>query len=218
MKYISLDKIQNSYPLDKQKKPGIISQTYRTDTDQSIVNQGEFVTGDAKFPIPPSAPPLGDDVVRGSGIQAIAGTSFRFILEIDGVKYSSPEFINDLNSAAEESNPYFNINTVSTISFSSANITTPARNHTIGLKYAEATLNGGSDLINGDHASIIEYINNLVRPVLSTGGDTITNVNDMGSWKVKISNYNPKTDTGMGFEYTDLLEDEKNIGSSEVQQ
>ena len=211
MKYISLDKVQNSYPLDKQKKPGIISQTYRTDTDQSIVNQGEFPTGEAKFPQTPI--PNG-----GSGIQAIPGTSFRFILDIDGVKYSSPEFINDLNAATEESNPYFNVNTVSTISFSSADITTPARDHKIGLKYAEVTLDGGSTLINGDPTSIIGYINNLVRPVLSAGGDTITNVNDMGSWKVKISKYNPKTDSGMGFEYTDLLEDEKNIGSKEVQQ
>jgi len=214
MKYVSLDKVRNSYPLDKQKNSGIISQTYRTDTDQSIVNQGEFPSGDAKFPQPPR---VSRDELSGGGIQPIGGTSFRFILDIDGVKYSSPEFINDLNTAREESNPYFSANTVSTLRISSKDISTPARDYKVGLKYAEVTLDGGSTLINGDHASIIEYIDNLVKPVLTSGGDKITNVNDMGSWKVKISNYNPETDTGMGFEFTDLLEVEKNIGSKEVE-
>lgn len=208
MKYISLDKIRNSYPLDKQKKPGIISQTYRTEADQTIVNQGEYPPSTGAFP----QPPIAND---GAGVQAVSGTSFRFILEIDGVKYTSPEFANDLESAREESNPYFNTNSVSTIRLSSKDITTPSRDYRAGLSYAETSINPGSTLINGDHLSIIKYIDNLVKPVIGQDGDKISNVDDMGSWTVKISSYNPISDTGLGFEFTDVLETEKNIGSRE---
>lgn len=216
MKYISLDKIRNSYPLDKQKRGGVISQTYSTDIDQSIVNQGEFPQSKAKFPQPPQAPPpLGDDIYRGYGIQSVKGTTFRFILEIDGVKYTSPGFANDLENAKAESNPYFTESNVSTIRVSSKNITTPSRDYKVGLRYSESTINNGSNLINGDHLSIVRYIDNLVKPVIGEDGDKISNVDDMGSWQVNTTKYDPISDSGMGFEFSDLLEEERKLGSRE---
>ena len=212
MKYISLDKIRNSYPLDKQKKGGVISQTYSTDIDQSIVNQGEYPPSTAKFPQPPDSIPNPNGF---GGIQSVSGTTFRFILEIDGVKYTSPDFANDLETAREESNPYFTINNVSTIKFSSQEITTPARDYTQGLAYAEASINSSSKLVNGDHLSIVRYIDNLVKPVIGEDGDKISNVDDMGSWSVNITDYDSISDTGMGVEFTNALQKEKNIGSRE---
>lgn len=212
MKYVRLDKIRNSYPLDKQKKGGIISQTYTTEKDQSIVNQGVYPVSKAKFPQPqPTQLPDGR-----YGIQVVSDTTFRFILEIDGIKYTSPQFKNDLDSAREDSNPYFTEDKVSTIRFSSKDITTPSRDYRVGLEYAEVTINGGSTLINGDHLSIIRYIDNLVKPVIGEDSTKLVNVNDMGSWRVSISSYDPISDSGMGFEFTDTLELEKNIGSREV--
>lgn len=203
MKYISLDKVRNGYPLDKQKQGGVISQTYQTIPGGTIVNQGEY-------PIPAKFPPI----LGGGNFTTVPGTTIRFIINIDGVGYTSPEFAADLQRADAESNPYFNSSTVTTISFSSKQITTPPRKYKVGLEYAETTIQPGNNLYNGDPISIVKYLDYLVKPTTGLGTAEIFDVNKLGSWKTKISDYSPVTDTGMGVELTDSLQEEKNEGKN----
>lgn len=203
MKYVSLDKVRNGYPLDKQKQGGIISQTYSTTQGGTIVNQGEY-------PIPGEFPPvLLPQRYRGANIQTVPGTSLRFIIDIDGTRYTSPEFAADLERAAAESNPYFNESTVTTISISSKQISNPQRKYKVGLQYAETTILPGNNLYNGDPISIVKYIDSLVKPTKGQGTAELSDVKKLGSWKTSISSYDPTTDTGMGVELTDLLLSEK---------
>lgn len=203
MKYVSLDKVRNGYPLDKQKQGGIISQTYTTTSGGDIINQGQTQ-------IPGQFPPvLLPQRYRGVSVKTVAGTNFRFIIDIDGIRYTSPEFASDLEKATAESNPYFNESTVTTISISSKQITTPQRKYKVGLEYAETTVLPGNNLYNGDPISIVKYIDSLVQPTKGQGTSELSDVRKLGSWKTSISSYNPTTDTGMGVELTDLLLSEK---------
>ena len=208
MKYVSLDKVRNGYPLEKQKQGEVISQTYQTLPGGTILNQGNS-TIPAQF-APQRIPPISS----GGNITTVSGTTIRFIIDIDGVKYTSPEFAADLERAAAESNPYFNESTVTTISISSKQISTPPRKYKLGLQYAETTILPGNNLYNGDPISIVKYLDSLVKPATGFGTAEISDVSKLGSWKTSISSYDPTTDTGMGIELTDLLQEEKNEGKN----
>jgi hypothetical protein len=202
MEYISLDKIRNPYPLDKQKKGGVLSQTYGRAQDGRIINQGESpIVGE--FPSPPTR-----------GITAVPGTSFKFILEIDGTRYTSPEFASYLNSAQAENNPYFNESTVATIRLSSSQLSNPPRKYSAGLKYAETTIQGSSKLYSGDPLSIVKYIDSLAQPSKGLGNVELVDVKELGSWKTSITNYDAVNDSGMGVDYTTAVELEKKEGQN----
>lgn len=208
MEYISLDKLRNPYPLDKQKKSGVISQTYKTKAGDEIVNQGVYPIAEQSFPQPPQRPE--------NSIEIVEGTTFRFILRINGIRYTSKSFARDLERARQESNPYFNETTVPVIDISTNELVNTGRDYKVGLEYAEATVNRVG-LVGGNPKEIAKYIDSLTKPILEEGSDKLTPVSKLGSWNVNISEYDAISDTGMGFEFSELLEIEKKLGSKEVE-
>lgn len=210
MRYISLDNLRNPYPLQEQKtvaETPVVSnspiQSYERKTPDTVLSKGQKPSGDIILDAPKPSPFLTE----------VGGTTFRFIIDINGKRYTSPDFKRDLDLAYSESNPYFKEENVSVVFIDKRDITTPNRDYKVGLLYSETSV---SKIIQTDE-EIVRYIDWLSKPLLGdpTGGKLI-NSNELGSWQVNISQYDPSSDSGLGFEYTEQLENEKQRGSIEV--
>ncbi len=131
--------------------------------------------------------------------------TFRFILDIDGQLFTSQNFKRDLEDAINKSNPYFNLQTVAVIPLSLNELQTPGRSYDVGERYAEASitsnLNTGGDSLN----KILDHIDWLS----SSDNQELRNINEMGSWTLNTTEFNPSTNSGMAVELTEDLEKER---------
>lgn len=195
MKYTTHNEIRDPYPLDSNPTNGI-NQNY-------IGANGEF-TLQGKF--------KGNSIDWNrqdvGNIQVLNEEhSFRFILDIDGVLYSSNSFKNDLQDAIEKRNPYFNLETVAVIALSLQELKTPNQVYESGFKYAEVTID--SNINSGEDNEVILKILDHINWLADSQNKELREVDEMGSWTLNTTDFNPNTDTGMGVEFSEEMEKEK---------
>lgn len=151
MEYIILPNQQNTYPsTDSYKKTALDTITL---TGNFEINQLDF------------------DIPNLDNIIIVTDTSFRFLLSIDDVLYTSPLYYNELITSYNESNPYFiqstfNPNFVVKFSTSQispiiANLKVTEKDKNINVKKNVFVLENGEY----DYKSLVQYIDWLVSPV-----------------------------------------------------
>ena len=193
MKYNTHSDIRDPYPLDSNPMDG---------TNPNYIGRGGDFQLTGKF--------------KGNSIDwsrqdtasirvANPSHTFRFIVDVDGQLYTSQNFKRDLQDAINKNNPYFNLETVAVIPLSLQELQTPNRTYDVGERYAEANvtsnLNTGGDSLN----KILDHINWLS----SSENQELRNINEMGSWTLNTTEFNPSTNSGMAVELTEDLEKER---------
>jgi len=193
MEYISHKNTRNPYPLDSNSETGV-DKNYIAEKRNDITLLGKFKGNFIDF-----------TRISPNDIQVLDEShTFRFILNIDGKLYTSNSFKQDLQDAFTKNNPYFNKESVAVIPLSLNVLTTPNRNTTNSENYAEvevlSNLNTGDTLKN-----IVNHINWLS----SSSNKELRDVTEMGSWRLKTTSFNISEDSGLGFELTEIVEQEK---------
>jgi len=189
MEYISLENIRNKYPEELS-----VSQKY-TRRGNSIVYSGKSEYSNTIN--------LDFDV---SGINTVPNSSFKFIVDIGGSLYTSPDFLNLLQNAQRENNPYFQKKTVPIVKINLGEATTQISDQSTAEKYAEVSVT--NNLNFGDTTNkILQHIDWLISDQneglrdIKSGGNRV-----YGDYKLNTSQYNIESDSGLGFEFTDALE------------
>lgn len=195
MKYITHSEIRDPYPLDSNPIDGI-NQNY-IGANGKVELLGKFKGNSINW-----------NRENVENIQVISEEhSFRFILDIDGILYSSNSFKNDLKDAIEKRNPYFNLETVTVIPLSLQELKTPNQVYEFGEKYAEVTIN--TNINSGEDSEVILKTLDHINWLSDENNKELREVTEMGSWTLNTTDFNPNTDTGMGVEFSEDMEREK---------
>lgn len=190
MAYKSLTELRNQYPAERN-----VVQSYETNNN-SITYKGRFDKNSLDF-----------DKEDIGGLSVIGGTSFNFILEIDGVEYTSPTFKTILENSLKENNPYIQKSTVSRVTLSSEELLN-AENFDTREKYAEVEVTKNLKTIE----EIISHIDWLVG-----SRQTLRDIEEYGEYNLYTTTYDVETDSGIGLEYSDAVQSgEPYIASEEV--
>jgi len=179
MEYKELNQLRNKYPDERN-----VELSYEN-KNNSITYQGRYSQNSLNFTI--------EDI---SGISVVDGTSFNFIIEIDGTEYTSSVFKNLLESSLKSGNPYIQKSSVTRLKFSSKELLS-AENFSDRENYAEVSVTDNLKTID----DILKHIDWLVGT-----RQTLRDVNEYGSWSLFTSNYDVLTDTGIGLEYSDAVQ------------
>ena len=183
MEYIILEQQQNTYPT---------TSNYKKTALDTITLEGNFDTNKLDFDIPTFDP-----------LVIVPDTSFRFLISIEDVIYTSPSYYTELITSYNESNPYFiqstfqseflvkyNLNDIASII---ANLKVTENSKKINVTKNVFVLADGSY----DYISLVKYIDWVVSPV---GLDEIE-TNGVLSAK-QLSSYIlpeiPKTESSIG--------------------
>lgn len=202
MKFISLDSLRNSYPLDNNPSDGTPNPNYISQLGENKL-QGKFNSNIESI----------SQKTDLSKLKVLSGDhSFRFVLKIDDELITSNPFLQDLKRANNTNNPYFIIDNVPIVSFSLSELTTPRQEYTFGEAYAETevvnNVNKGGDVLK----NIVDHIDWLVQK----DDQKLRSYSELGSWELSTTNYDPTTDTGMKVELTEDVEQEKLKSSEET--
>ena len=151
MEYIILEQQQNTYPT---------TSNYKKTALDTITLEGNFDTNKLDFDIPTFDP-----------LVIVPDTSFRFLISIEDVIYTSPSYYTELITSYNESNPYFiqstfqseflvkyNLNDIASII---ANLKVTENSKKINVTKNVFVLADGSY----DYISLVKYIDWVVSPV-----------------------------------------------------
>lgn len=130
-----------------------------------------------------------------SNIDTIPG-DFKVIFSIDGNLYGSEGFINELKSS---NNPYLNIENVAIVELSASELKSDI-DFTNQEKYAEVTVTKS----NG--SSLESDLSDHIGWLLDSSTKELRRVSDYGAYSVNTTTFDIETKTGLGFEYSDLIE------------
>jgi len=179
MEFKSLTGIRNVYPEERS-----VQSSY-SNKGNSINYAGKYKENSLNFTI--------EDL---SGVSVVGGTSFNFILEIDGREYTSPQFKSFLEKSLSSGNPYIQKSSVTRVSFTKNELTT-AEIFDVREKYSEVQITDNLDTVN----ELIKHIDWLV-----SREQTLRDVSDYGKYTLNTTEYNIESDSGIGFEYSDAVE------------
>ena len=194
MEYIEFKDLRNQYPNE-------------VDTNSSYRGGGGNVTFSGK-------PQYGNTINLSfdiSGISVVSNTSFKFLVELDGILYTSPEFYSTLTTAQSQGNPYFQKSTVPIIKVTSEEALSDlslaeGSAREISEKYAEVQV---TDNINQGNSieKIIKHIDWLVSDQTEGLRDIKEGSNRVyGNYTLNTTEFNLTEDSGLGFEFTDAVE------------
>lgn len=198
MAYKSLTELRNQYPSERN-----VVQSYET-KNNSIAYKGRYNENSLNFTI--------EDL---SGVSVIDGTSFNFILKIDGTEYTSPSFKSFLENSLKSDNPYIQKSTVMKVVLSSEELLT-AENFDTREKYAEVEVTKNLKTIE----EIVSHIDWLVGKT-----QTLRNIEDYGEYSLYTTEYDvlldvgdvPPNDPGLGMIYSDSVQSgEPYVSSNET--
>lgn len=190
MAYKSLTELRNQYPSERN-----VVQSYET-KNNSITYKGRYDKNSLNF--------SKEDI---SGLSVVDGTSFNFILEIDGIEYTSSSFKTFLENSLETNNPYIQKSTVMKVTLSSEELLN-AENFGIREKYAEVEITKNLKTIE----DIISHIDWLVG-----SRQTLLDIEEYGEYNLYTTPYDVETDSGIGLEYSDSVQSgEPYIASTEA--
>lgn len=203
MKYVSTSDLRNPYPLDNNPTEGNRNTNYTSKV--GYVNlEGKFNSSK-------------EQIIQESNLSSLQVLSekhtFRFILNIDNQLITSRPFYNDLLDAQRENNPYFIIENSAIIDFNFNELITPYKDFSISERYAE--VNVTSNLNKGGNVllKIVDHIDWLVKK----DNQKLRSYNELGSWQVLTTSYNPSTDTGLAVELTNQVEEERLKPTNEIE-
>jgi len=179
MDYKRINQLRNQYPDERN-----VELSYES-KGNSIDYKGRYDENSINFTI--------DDL---NGVSVINGTSFSFILELDGEEYTSPQFKSFLENSLKSNNPYIQKSNVTRVQFSKSELLN-AEKFTTREKYAE--VNVTKNLKKTD--DIIKHIDWLVSKT-----QTLRDIGEYGEWNLNTTPYNVVTDTGMGLVFSDAVQ------------
>jgi len=179
MDYKGISQLRNTYPEERN-----VQLSYEN-KNNSINYKGKYSENSLNFTI--------EDL---SGVSVVDGTSFNFILEIDGSEYTSPSFKSFLENSLKSGNPYIQKSNVTRITLSSQELLN-IENFGTREKYAEVDITKNLKSIT----DIIQHIDWLVSKT-----QTLRNIGDYGQYSLYTTEYNVSSDTGIGLEYSDAVQ------------
>jgi len=194
MEYTSLDKLRNKYP-----------EEISTNKNYSGGGGSIVYTGKPKYKnkINFSSPT--------PSVTAVAGTSFKFIVQIGGGLYTSPAYLSLLNQAKAENNPYFQVSTSPIVQVDlqeaiKQEFLGGEKKQSVEESYAEVEIT--ENITTGDTITkVIQHIDWLVsdqreglRDIKEGGNRTY------GNYILKTTEYDIENDSGLGFEETEKIE------------
>jgi len=179
MDYKSLTQLRNIYPEERN-----VQSSYSNENN-SITYSGRYDENSLNFTI--------EDL---SGVIVVDGTSFNFILEIDGQEYTSSQFKSFLENSLSSGNPYIQKSNVTRIQLSSNELLN-AEKFEVREKYSEVNISTNLKTVT----DIIKHIDWLV-----SKNQTLRNIDEYGSWNLNTTSYNVESDTGIGLEYSDAVQ------------
>jgi len=179
MEYKTLTELRNVYPEERN-----VQSSYSKENN-SIKYKGRYDENSLNFTI--------EDL---SGISVVSGTSFNFILEIDGNEYTSPQFKSFLENSISSGNPYIQKSNVTKVSFTKDELTN-AETFRTREKYAEVEITENLDTIE----ELVIHIDWLV-----SKRQTLRDTTDYGEYNLYTTTYAVETDSGIGLEYSDAVQ------------
>lgn len=179
MEYKTLTELRNVYPEERN-----VQSSYSKENN-SINYKGRYDENSLNFTI--------EDL---SGISVVSGTTFNFILEIDGNEYTSPPFKSFLENSLSSGNPYIQKSKVTKVSFTKDELTNAEK------------------FINRENYAEVEIIENLntteelIRHIdwLVSKRQTLRDINEYGEYNLFTTEYDVETDSGIGLEYSDAVQ------------
>ena len=180
MEYKTLTELRNLYPEERD-----IQSSYSKETN-SINYKGRYDKNSINFTI--------EDL---SEISVVSGTSFNFILEIDGNEYISPQFKSFLENSISSGNPYIQKSSVARFSFTKDELTSVS-SLTTREQYAEVRITKN---LNTDE-DIVRHVDWLV----DSKTQTLRNISNYGEYSKYTTTYNVETDSGIGLEYSEAVQ------------
>ena len=190
MDYKGISQLRNTYPEERN-----VQLSYEN-KNNSINYKGRYSENSLNFTI--------EDL---SGVSVVDGTSFNFILEIDGSEYTSPSFKSFLENSLKSGNPYIQKSNVTRITLSSQELLN-IENFGTREKYAEVDITKNLKSIT----DIIQHIDWLVSKT-----QTLRNIGDYGQYSLYTTEYDVSSDTGIGLEYSDAVQrGEEYVASNET--
>ena len=163
----------NNYPANEM---GISKSEFVRTEEKNIILSGIYEENEVKYPL--------IDPVQ-YGVTPVPNTTFRFLIKDIGSTnlYASEELYNDLISAYEEKNPWFNVTSIPTINL---DITFLALYHkvnkfTITQLYTEVEITSTLDR----EEEILQYIDWLVRPSVDIANINLKPTSELGTWAIK---------------------------------
>jgi len=179
MDYKRINQLRNQYPDERN-----VELSYQSNGN-SIDYQGRYNENSLNFTI--------EDL---RGVSVVSGTSFNFILELDGQEYTSPQFKSFLENSLKSGNPYIQKSNVTRIQFSKDELLN-AEKFTTREKYAEVNITKNLKTTE----DIIKHIDWLVSET-----QTLRNIGEYGTWNLNTSTYDVESDMGVGLEYSDAVQ------------
>jgi len=128
-----------------------------------------------------------DDIIPMDG-------NFKVIFSIDGQRYASNSFLQELKSS---NNPYINNSNIATINLSSSDLKSNT-DFSNQEEYAEVSVD--------KNISNVEEIASHISWLLDSAEKEIKDVSEYGSYSLKTTSYDIQTKSGLGFEYSDKIE------------
>jgi len=179
MDYKGINQLRNQYPDERN-----VELSYES-KGNSIDYKGRYDENSLNFTI--------EDL---SGVSVVNGTSFSFILDLDGDEYTSPQFKSFLENSLKSNNPYIQKSNVTRVQFSKDELLN-AEKFTTREKYAEVDVT--KNLKTTD--DIIKHIDWLVSKT-----QTLRDIGEYGTWNLNTTSYDTVTDTGIGLEFSDAVQ------------
>ena len=179
MEYKTLTELRNVYPEERN-----VQSSYSKENN-SINYKGRYDENSLNFTI--------EDL---SGISVVSGTSFNFILEIDGNEYTSPQFKSFLENSLSSGNPYIQKSSVTRVSFTKDELTN-AETFETREKYAEVEITENLDTVE----ELVKHVDWLV-----SKRQTLRDTSEYGEYNLFTTEYDVATDSGIGLEYSDSVQ------------
>lgn len=187
MEYKTLTELRNVYPEERN-----VQSSYSKENN-SINYKGRYDANSLNFTI--------EDL---SGISVVSGTTFNFILEIDGKEYTSPQFKSFLESSLSSGNPYIQKSSVTKVSFTKDELTN-AETFRTREKYAEVEITENLDTIE----ELVIHIDWLV-----SKRQTLRDTAEYAEYSLYTTKYNvlldvepvPPNDPGLGMIYSNSVQ------------
>ena len=179
MEYKTLTELRNVYPEERN-----VQSSYSKENN-SINYKGRYDENSLNFTI--------EDL---SGISVVSGTSFNFILEIDGNEYTSPQFKSFLENSLSSGNPYIQKSNVTKVSFTKDELTNTETFKT-REQYAEVGITENLTTVD----KLIKHIDWLV-----SKRQTLRDISEYSSYNLFTTKYDIESDSGIGLEYSDAIQ------------
>lgn len=126
-------------------------------------------------------------------IKEIPG-NFNIVISLDGELYSSADYLKELR---ESNNPYITLDTIPILYLTSEELKSET-NFLDFERYSEVEVTNTIDTTE----DILEHLSWLLNPKQKE----IRKVSEYGSWNLKTTTYDIESKTGLGFEYSELIE------------